>query len=482
MTRTYQRRSAGARGRDEAADRRGGGCAAHERGAGPYLDRGGRARGRGATPHRVRPLSRRAALFVACGATGRYSPVSGRGSWSRVADPHRRLQRALRRSTAGTKMSGDDIELFIRDAASSPPSRPSGRRGRSGSGIRPTRLGRAPLGRLARTSASRRRPRARLRDLALARPPEGLTTGGRARDVTFVEKRQPSRDVRLPRWADDRRETESGIELKPVYTAADVAGRARAPGRVSVHARALPDDVPRAAVDDPPVRRLRLRGGDERALPLPARARPDRPLDRVRPADPARLRLRRPARARRGRPHRRRDRLARRHGAPLRRDPARRGVHVDDDQRAGVAAAAPVRARRRGAGRPRRPRCAAPSRTTSSRSTSRAGTTSSRRGRPCGSPPTSSPTAPSGCRASTRSRSPGTTSARPARPRSRRSPSRSPTGSPMRVRRRRRGSRPTSSASGSPSSSTRTTTSSRRWRSSGRRGGCGRSSSASGSG
>ena len=37
--------------------------------------------------------------------------------------------------------------------------------------------------------------------------------------------------------------------------------------------------------------------GDERALPLPARARPDRPLGRVRPADPARLRLGRPARA-----------------------------------------------------------------------------------------------------------------------------------------------------------------------------------------
>ena len=52
----------------------------------------------------------------------------------------------------------------------------------------------------------------------------------------------------------------------------------------------------------------------------------------------------------------------------------------------------------------------------------------------------------------------------------------------LRVRRWRRGSRPTTSASGCRSSSTRTTTSSRRWRSSARRGGCGRSSSASGSG
>ena len=69
----------------------------------------------------------------------------------------------------------------------------------------------------------------------------------------------------------------------------------------------------------------------------------------------------------------------------LRRDPARRGLDVDDDQRAGRAAAPALRARRRAAGRRRRPRCAAPSRTTSSRSTSRAGTTSSRRARRCGS-------------------------------------------------------------------------------------------------
>ena len=49
-------------------------------------------------------------------------------------------------------------------------------------------------------------------------------------------------------------------------------------------------------------------------------------------------------------PHRRRDRLARRHGAAARRDPARRGLDVDDDQRARVAPAPPVRARRRAAG------------------------------------------------------------------------------------------------------------------------------------
>ena len=60
----------------------------------------------------------------------------------------------------------------------------------------------------------------------------------------------------------------------------------------------------------------------------------DRALGRVRPADAARARLRRPARRGRGRPHRRRDRLARRHGGAASRDPARRGLVLDDDQRA----------------------------------------------------------------------------------------------------------------------------------------------------
>ena len=48
------------------------------------------------------------------------------------------------------------------------------------------------------------------------------------------------------------------------------------PGRVPVHARRPADDVPRPVLDDAPVRRLRHRRGDERALPLPARAGPDR--------------------------------------------------------------------------------------------------------------------------------------------------------------------------------------------------------------
>ena len=131
--------------------------------------------------------------------------------------------------------------------------------------------------------------------------------------------------------------------------------RARGTGRVPVHPWPLSGHVPRPPVDDPPVRGLRLGGGDEPALPLPARARADRALGRLRPADAARLRLGRPARGGRGGADRSRDRLARRHGARLRRDPARPGLDVDDHQRAGLALAPALRAGRREAGRRGRP-------------------------------------------------------------------------------------------------------------------------------
>ena len=130
--------------------------------------------------------------------------------------------------------------------------------------------------------------------------------------------------------------------------------RPRLPGRLSVHARRLPVDVPRPSLDDAAVRRLRHGRGDERALPLPARPRADRPLDGVRHADADGPRLRLAALARRGRPRGRRDRLARRHGDALRRHPARRGLDVDDDQLARGDAARVLHLRRRGAGRPAR--------------------------------------------------------------------------------------------------------------------------------
>ena len=62
-------------------------------------------------------------------------------------------------------------------------------------------------------------------------------------------------------------------------------------------------------------------------------------------------RLGRPALRRRGRPHRRADRHARGHADLLRPDRPRRGLDLDDDQRARRDPAAALRARRRGAGR-----------------------------------------------------------------------------------------------------------------------------------
>ena len=57
---------------------------------------------------------------------------------------------------------------------------------------------------------------------------------------------------------EDARETDSGIEIEPVY------GDGGQPGEFPT-TRPLPGHVPRAAVDDPAVRWLRLGGGRTRA-------------------------------------------------------------------------------------------------------------------------------------------------------------------------------------------------------------------------
>ncbi len=126
--------------------------------------------------------------------------------------------------------------------------------------------------------------------------------------------------------------------------------RPRLPRRLSLHARRLPVDVSRPALDDAAVRGLRHRGGDERALPLPARARADGALDRLRHADADGVRLGPRPVAGGGRARGRRDRLARRRGDALRRDPARRRLDLDDDQRARRDAARVLPLRRRAAG------------------------------------------------------------------------------------------------------------------------------------
>ena len=157
---------------------------------------------------------------------------------------------------------------------------------------------------------------------------------------------------------DERVFTDSGIEIEPPLRRGRrrprPRGAARRARRAALHPRHPRADVPRPALDDAPVRRLRLARGHQRALPLPDRARLDRALDGLRPADPARPRLRRPALPRRGRPHRRPDRHDRGHADLLRPDPARQRLDLDDDQRAGRDPAAALRAGRRGTGRPLR--------------------------------------------------------------------------------------------------------------------------------
>ena len=123
------------------------------------------------------------------------------------------------------------------------------------------------------------------------------------------------------------------------------------PGRVPVHARRPADDVPRPAVDDAPVRRVRHRRRVEPPLQVPARAGRQGPVGRVRSADADGPRLGSPDGARRGRPGRRRDRLARGHARAVRRHPARRRLDVDDDQRDRGDAARALHRGRRGARR-----------------------------------------------------------------------------------------------------------------------------------
>ena len=162
----------------------------------------------------------------------------------------------------------------------------------------------------------------------------------------------------------------------PPGIGADPPARTRSGAPASTRSRAASTrvDVPRAAVDDAPVRRLRHQRGDQRALPLPARPRPDRPLDGVRHALADGPRLRPSPLARRGRPRGRGGRHARRHADAVRRDRPRRGVGVDDDQRARRDHARLLRRRRRAeppqARGGRRSASRARSRRTSSRSTS----------------------------------------------------------------------------------------------------------------
>ena len=108
---------------------------------------------------------------------------------------------------------------------------------------------------------------------------------------------------------------------------------------------------PRQALADPHLCRPFDGRQVERALSHQSGARADRPVGRLRSADPDRLRLRSSAGQGRGRQGRRADQPSRRHAHPVRRHPARPHEHLDDHQRAGGVAAVALYRDRRGAGR-----------------------------------------------------------------------------------------------------------------------------------
>ena len=161
----------------------------------------------------------------------------------------------------------------------------------------------------------------------------------------------------------------SGRAVEPVYTRARPAPApsrgAGLAGRVSLPPRHPPDDVPRQAVDHAAVRRVRDRAGHQRSATSSC-WRAGRPGSRSRSTFPTLMGY--------DSDHPRSEgevgkcgvaisSLAR-HGGPVRRHPARPGLHLDDDQRPGGDPVLLLRRRRREAGRGPSAGSRAPSRTT----------------------------------------------------------------------------------------------------------------------
>ena len=249
------------------------------------------------------------------------------------------------------------------------------------------------------------------------------------------------------------------------------------PGRVPVHPWRPADDVPGRLWTMRQYAGFATAAETNRPLPVPARAGPDRPVGRVRPADPDGLRLRRAAGGGRGGP-RGRARSAR---SPTWRPCSKASRSTTVSTSMTINATAPIllalyvaAAERRAS--PAR-RSVAPSRTTSSRSTSRAGPTSTRPGLDAARHRHLRVLRQRAARAGTRSRSAATTCARPARRPRRSWPSRSPTRSPtVEAALDARASTSTSSRLACRSSSRPGASCSRRSRSSVRPAGCGRES------
>ena len=90
--------------------------------------------------------------------------------------------------------------------------------------------------------------------------------------------------------------TPEGIDVKPVYIAADRDAAVAEgypldslPRRAAVRARAVSDDVCQPAVDHPPVRRVLHRRGLQRVLPAQPGRGSEGPVGGVRPGHPPRL-------------------------------------------------------------------------------------------------------------------------------------------------------------------------------------------------
>ena len=266
------------------------------------------------------------------------------------------------------------------------------RRGRAPSARRP---GRAPPRRprpwRRRRSSRSRRPGPRVRaasrtggrDADHAASGRRVEQGQRARSCHPVYPRDPVHRVNtLPACRPSAPPTPGSRcrswRATPVRTSSASPAGSRSPAASAPTATAA---APGRCASTP----ASLGGGDERALQAAADARPDGSVDRVRPADPARAGLRRPARPRRGRaapawPSTRVDGHARCSTAiPLGEVSTSMTINAPASilllLYELVGAEQGVDAGRALAGR---------SRTTCSRSTSRAATTSSRRGPRCG--------------------------------------------------------------------------------------------------
>ena len=140
-----------------------------------------------------------------------------------------------------------------------------------------------------------RRPRARRDDARPARE-DGRALGGG--DPPPRPRAEPERPHLETAWGAPRPRLGTPADL-PGF---DPARELGFPGEYPYTRGRPADDVPGPSLDDAPVRRVRHRGRDEPAVPLPPGAGPDRALGGLRPADPDGLRRRRPGGAQRGGP------------------------------------------------------------------------------------------------------------------------------------------------------------------------------------